>query len=125
MTRDLMKVAQILILYGSQTGNAEWISKHIYSEAKERGYNSLVMTLNDSIDYDWSLDFLVVIVTSSTGDGDPPDNATKFFRWIRKNDKLKEKKYCILGLGDTNYTNFCNTAKRLDKRFIELGIIVF
>ena len=114
-----MKVTKILIFYGSQTGNAEWISKHIFSESLERGFNAQVMTLNESIELDWNQDFVLIIVTSSTGDGDLPDNANKFFRWIKRN--TYKKNYAILGLGDTNYTNFCNTAKRLDKRFQEMG----
>ena len=119
-----MKSEQLLILFGSQTGNAEWISKHIYSESLERGYKAQVMCLNDSIEYDWTLDFALIVVTSSTGDGDPPDNSNKFLKWLRKNPGLDGKKYAILGLGDTNYTNFCNTAKRIDRKLIELGIIL-
>ena len=79
---------------------------------------------------DWNDDYALVIVASTTGDGDPPDNATKFWRFLRKAKPeqlagLKSKRYAILGLGDTNYSNFCNTAKRLDRKFQELGAISF
>jgi methionine synthase reductase len=37
----------LLVLYASQTGNAEWIARHISSEAQERGFSSSIFTLND------------------------------------------------------------------------------
>jgi methionine synthase reductase len=73
----------------------------------------------------------LIVVASTTGDGDPPDNATKFMRWLRRAKKPEldaaflGRPYAILGLGDTNYTNFCQTAKRLDRRFTELGAVPF
>ena len=75
-------------------------------------------------------DSVVIFITSTTGDGDPPDNATKFWRHLRRAkgselDVFKNKRYTILGLGDTNYDNFCNTAKRLDRRINEIGGVLF
>ena len=44
---------------------------------------------------------VVIIVCSTTGDGDPPDNAAKFVRFLRKkslaNDILKNLKFTVLG----------------------------
>jgi methionine synthase reductase len=65
-----------------------------------------------------------VIVVSTTGDGDPPDTAGRFWRKLKRNTQpnlLKSLQYALLGLGDTNYTNFCNMGKMLNKRLLELG----
>lgn len=68
------------------------------------------------------------MVASNTGDGDAPDNSLKFWRFLRRNkDKayFSHTRFTILGLGDSNYSNFNNTAKKLEKKFKELGGTVF
>ncbi|CAG8478055.1 9783_t:CDS:2, partial [Ambispora leptoticha] len=122
------KSEKYVILYASQTGNAEWIAKNIHQEANERGFSGECHVMNEHDKVDLEKIEVLIAVTSNTGDGDPPDNAIKFFRFLRK---IKSKtffaktRFAILGLGDTNYANFNNTAKRLEKRFLELGGAAF
>ena len=91
---------------------------------------------------------VAVFVASTTGDGDPPDAAQKFWRRLKKKTLaktyLQHLKYallgavfsvcvivpcetivCVTGLGDSNYTNFCNFSKMLNKRLLELGATAF
>ncbi|NXS96328.1 MTRR reductase, partial [Jacana jacana] len=67
----------------------------------------------------------VVIVISTTGTGDPPDSARKFVRKIRDTtlppDHFAHLQYGLLGLGDSEYTFFCNGGKTVDRRLQELG----
>ncbi|RIB11914.1 hypothetical protein C2G38_2202195 [Gigaspora rosea] len=118
------KCQNFVIFYGSQTGNAEWIAKNIHQESIERGFISECYALDDYDKVDFSKEKVLVFVTSNTGDGDPPDNSIKFFRFLRKiksKTYLSHSKFSILGLGDTNYSNFNNTAKRLEKKLLDLG----
>ncbi|KAI9205278.1 uncharacterized protein BJ171DRAFT_501651 [Polychytrium aggregatum] len=120
------KASSIVVLYASQTGNAEWISSHIHHEAQERGYSSSHFVMDDYAKVPFAENNILVFVTSTTGDGDPPDNSTKFWRWFRRAkkgelDALKDKKFVMLGLGDTNYSNFCQAAKRLERKLLDLG----
>ncbi|KAF9426910.1 hypothetical protein BGZ94_005810 [Podila epigama] len=117
----------VTVLFASQTGNAESISRNIYEQAQERGFKSFHYVLNDHAKIDWATEECLVFVVSTTGDGDPPDNSTKFWRHLRKlkGTGLTKAKYAILGLGDTNYDNFCQTAKRLDTKLQELGATPF
>ncbi|KAJ3281618.1 hypothetical protein HK104_011363 [Borealophlyctis nickersoniae] len=124
------RASQLVVLYASQTGNAEWMAKHVHEEALAKGFSSECFVLDDFSKVDLKKSSALVIVASTTGDGDPPDNATKFWRWLRRAKKdeleaLKGKQYALLGLGDTNYSNFCNTAKRLDRKFSDLGAVPF
>lgn len=64
-------------------------------------------------------------VCSTTGNGDSPDNADKFWRKIKKRtiakDTFEGLPFCVLALGDTNYDKFCYMGKSIDKRMKELG----
>ncbi|OQR81495.1 NADPH-cytochrome P450 reductase, partial [Thraustotheca clavata] len=67
----------------------------------------------------------VIIVCSTTGNGDPPSNAEKFWRFIKKrahpSTLLKHVQYTVLGLGDTNYDKFCHMGKSIYRRLKDLG----
>ena len=80
---------------------------------------------NCDIQLPWNEYDLLVVITSSTGDGDPPDNATKLWQKLRaknlKNNYLAHIYYALLGLGDTNYTTFCGFPKLVDKQLQQLG----
>lgn len=115
----------ILILYGSQTGTAQNMSEELYYDIKYLNYNVERDILNNIIDINILNNYdLVIIMCSTTGNGDFPDNALKFFSKIkdRKLNKniLQKVNYSICGLGDSNYNMFCFSGKRLQKRFNEL-----
>ncbi|KAK7497577.1 hypothetical protein BaRGS_00011217 [Batillaria attramentaria] len=115
-----------LLLYGSQTGQAKAIAEEICERSSQHGLFADLHCLSMT-DKKFSLEKekCVVLVTSTTGDGEPPETALKFVRRIKKktlpDDYLAHMNYTILGLGDTNYTNFCNNAKVVDRRLHELG----
>ena len=90
-----------------------------------------IMSLNETIDND-TFNFIkdeefcrIIIVCSTTGNGDAPETANIFWRKLknRKQPKnlLEKIEYTVLGLGNTNYDKFCQMGKNLDKRFLELG----
>lgn len=128
----------IYILYGSQTGNARDISEDIYTRLSNNiSYECIHMSLNSTIENN-TFTFInnnnntneetkinIIIVCSTTGNGDAPETANFFWRKLKNrnqpNNLLNRIEYVVLGLGDTNYDKFCYMGKSLDKRFNELG----
>jgi len=116
----------IYILYGSQTGNSESIAQNLEDIFKEENDNNVTcLTLNNAINLDFKDSQLVLIICSTTGNGEPPLNADKWWRTMKNRTIDKNKflniKYAVLGLGNTNYDKFCNMGKSIDKRISELG----
>lgn len=117
---------EVYFLYGSQTGNADEISKDLCEKCAELGIPCKRETLNAAKSLKLKdVAKCIVIVCSTTGNGDSPENADGFWRSVKLRSAAKDLlagiKYAVLGLGDTNYDKFCYMGKSLDKRFTELG----
>ncbi|KAL5010026.1 hypothetical protein ScPMuIL_012331 [Solemya velum] len=115
-----------LLVYGSQTGQAQAIAEEIAERSPEFGLEPVLVCLSQT-DKKFSIERekCVVFVVSTTGDGDPPETASKFVRRLKKrthsDSYLSHLSFALLGLGDSNYSNFCNCGKSLDRRLEELG----
>ncbi|KAM3841998.1 methionine synthase reductase isoform 2-T5 [Vipera latastei] len=117
---------RFLLLYASQKGQAKAIAEEICQEAKEHGFEADIHCISESEQYNLDKEKdPVVIITSTTGTGELPDTAIKFIKEINDkslpSDHLSHIRYGLLGLGDSEYTFFCNGGKIIDKRFLELG----
>ncbi|HTJ00181.1 MAG TPA: flavodoxin domain-containing protein, partial [Dongiaceae bacterium] len=108
----------LLILFGSQTGTAEKVARQIAREARPHGCAARVVDAAAHTTIDWSRESHVLVVTSTYGDGDMPDNAQEFWNWLQTEAAaaLAHVKYSVLALGDTNYEQFCAAGKKIDAR---------
>lgn len=113
----------LLILFGSQTGTAEKLAKQIAKESKSFGCNSRVVDAAEHAKIDWTKETNLLVVTSTYGDGDMPDNAQNFWDWLQTDaaKALAHLNFSILALGDTNYEHFCAAGKKMDARLELLG----
>lgn len=117
------------VLFGTVTGNAEEIACRVHAELPTRGFRAgLLRSLRDYKDVGLSSAAeakgnAYIIVCSTTGDGDAPDPIRPFMRLLRKKEPtlLAGVPYTVLGLGDTNYENFCQAAKKVDVSLAKLG----
>jgi sulfite reductase (NADPH) flavoprotein alpha-component len=116
---DAPRGAGPLVVWASQTGTAEDIAAQV---AGRLGGSHLV-NMNGLRLTDLAAAREVLVVTSTFGDGGPPDNGADFWDRLDSPDApaLDGVRYAVLGIGDRSYANFCGHAKALDSRLAALG----
>ncbi|MDQ0226021.1 assimilatory sulfite reductase (NADPH) flavoprotein subunit [Metabacillus niabensis] len=114
---------EVTILFGSQTGNAQNIAKNAGKTLEGQGFQVTVSSMSDFKPNSLKKVKNLLIVVSTHGEGDPPDNAISFHEFIhgKRAPKLDDLRYSVLSLGDSSYEFFCQTGKDFDKRLEELG----
>ncbi|WP_354669982.1 cytochrome P450 [Paenibacillus sp. BSR1-1] len=111
-----------LVLYGSNMGTAEGIAKDLAVTARFKGFQSEAAPLDG---YVGSLpkEGLVVIVSSSYN-GNPPKNARKFVKWLKEEEEtsLNGVRYAVFGCGDTNWAStYQSIPNFIDEKLAEKG----
>ncbi|MFC5049517.1 sulfite reductase subunit alpha [Rubritalea spongiae] len=113
----------ISIAWGSQTGTSETLAKKFAKLAKKSGLTPSIINLAD-LDQSKLLELEhLIIITSTYGEGEPPDNAQQFYEFVHsdKAPKLENLKYSVLSLGDSSYPDFCKCGIDFDLRLSQLG----
>lgn len=113
----------IHILYGSQTGTAESVARDAVKVAKAHGLNPVIKSM-DEVDADALTKMeTLLIVTSTYGEGEMPDNAQVLWSAVKADSmaKLDNLQFAVLALGDTSYDLFCQAGIDWDNRLAELG----
>ena len=113
----------LAVLFGTQTGTAERLAKRV---AKEAGKHGFAATVHDLAKYPFeqmTSEQCALILSSTYGDGEPPDGAKSFWDALKADTapKLPGLRYSVLALGDTNYARFCQFGKDIDLRLEALG----
>ncbi len=111
------------ILFGSQSGNSEDLSAKLAKQAKGYGLEGTVHDM-DGFDFNsLSVKKRVLIVCSTWGEGEMPDNAEELWQFASSDAaaRLDGVHFSVCALGDTSYEFYCESGKDWDRRLEQLG----
>ncbi|WP_189027617.1 assimilatory sulfite reductase (NADPH) flavoprotein subunit [Paenibacillus albidus] len=114
---------EVTVLFGSQTGNCQRLAASLSRRLEEQGFQVTVSAMNQFKTNGLKKVENLLILASTHGEGEPPDNAKAFheFLYSKRAPQLESLRFSVLALGDTSYEFFCQTGKDFDQRLEELG----
>lgn len=114
----------LTILFGSQSGTSEALSKDLRKLAATQGFDATIAEL-DSFDPAGLANLHHLLIIAATfGEGEPTDNAANFYNALMSDDAAplpETLNYSVCGMGDSSYTHFNKVGRDLDARLAELG----
>ena len=112
-----------LILFGSQTGNAKGIATKLQTALAAAGITANVSDMASYKQASLKSEHTVIVITATYGEGEPPEGAELFHKWLmgKRAPELNGLNFAVLGLGDSSYEFFNKTAQDFDSRLEALG----
>ena len=118
-----MSDKKILILYGTETGNSEMLAIDAEKLAKDLEFDVTVNGMDEITLSDIQDNGNVLIVCSTWGDGEQPDNAIDLYDSVEGSDdgSMADIGFAVLALGDTAFDLFCEAGIQWDNILQEKG----
>ncbi len=118
-----VEVPAITLISASQTGNARRVAEQLRDDLLAAKLNVKLVNAGDYKFKQIAQEKLLVVVTSTQGEGEPPEEAVALHKFLfsKKAPKLNGTAFAVFGLGDTSYEFFCQSGKDVDSKLAELG----
>ncbi|MKM00933.1 NADPH-dependent assimilatory sulfite reductase flavoprotein subunit [Salmonella enterica subsp. enterica] len=117
------KMPGVTLISASQTGNARRVAEALRDDLLATNLNVTLVNAGDYKFKQIASEKLLVIVTSTQGEGEPPEEAVALHKFLfsKKAPKLENTAFAVFSLGDTSYEFFCQAGKDFDNKLAELG----
>ncbi len=110
----------IHIITGSTLGGAEYVGDHLSDLLIEQGLETEIHNQPDLSQI--GNQGLWLIITSTHGAGDYPDNIQPFIQALQNTPpKMSEVKYAVIAIGDSSYDTFCQAGKHAYELLSDIG----
>ena len=118
-----MSDKKILILYGTETGNSEMLAMDAERLANDLEFDVTVNGMDEITLSDIQDNGNVLIVCSTWGDGEQPDNAIDLYDSVEGSDdgSITGVGFAVLALGDTAFDLFCEAGIQWDNILQQKG----
>jgi sulfite reductase (NADPH) flavoprotein alpha-component len=118
-----VETPSITLISASQTGNARRVAEALRDDLLAAKLNVNLVNAGDYKFKQIASEKLLVVVTSTQGEGEPPEEAVALHKFLfsKKAPKLAGTAFAVFGLGDSSYEFFCQSGKDFDSKLAELG----
>ena len=117
-------MAKIALLVGTTLGGTEYVADDMAAQLSELGHETSVFMSHD-LDQIMAFDHWL-IVSSTHGAGDLPDNIEPFYQAILSiKPNLDHIKYALCAIGDSSYDTFCQGPEKIITQLEKLGSQAF
>lgn len=116
-------VPTITLLSASQTGNARRLAEQLRDDLLAAKLNVNLVNAGDYKFKQIAQEKLLIVVTSTQGEGEPPEEAVALHKYLmsKKAPKMDNTAFAVFGLGDTSYEFFSQAGKDIDGKLAEMG----
>jgi NADPH-ferrihemoprotein reductase len=115
------------IYFGSQTGTAMGFARTLSNSFRKNGFDAKVVDLGDFDPQQLLSSRIAIFLVASYGEGDPTDNALRFYEWLcntkgsLSGEYLANVSYAVFGLGNSTYAHYNQMGKNCDEKLALIG----
>ncbi|MDE5204929.1 FMN-binding protein MioC [Citrobacter amalonaticus] len=113
-------MADITLISGSTLGGAEYVAEHLAEKLEDAGFST--ETLHGPLLEDLSASGIWLVISSTHGAGDIPDNLVPLYEALQsQKPDLLQVRFGAIGIGSREYDTFCGAIEKIDVELKESG----